>query len=281
MGNVRYAAPADKDFMTDYKLLYATHSRYEKDWNSCPHAHYFAELFYVADGEGKFCVEEETFPIMRGDLVVVNPNIVHTEYSSRKNPLEYIVLGVERLCFQMKDHRQYLLFHNRMSREENQEIEFYFRGIQREMSEEKEWYGQACQHLLEVLIIQLMRRTGERAELLPTERVSRECSRVRRFIDFNYQDEITLETLAGIAGLNKYYFSHMFAKYYGQPPMSYLNQRRLITGQELLSSTDMSVAAIASQCGFSSQSYFSQSFKKYCGMTPAEYRKKSHGEKSV
>ena len=63
--------------------------------------------------------------------------------------------------------------------------------------------------------------------------------------------------------------------------MSYLNQRRLITGQELLSSTDMSVAAIASQCGFSSQSYFSQSFKKYCGMTPAEYRKKSHGEKSV
>ena len=125
------------------------------------------------------------------------------------------------------------------------------------------------------------RKASGRERRLPTERVSRECSRVRRFIDFNYQDEITLETLAGTAGLNKYYFSHMFAKYYGQPPMSYLNQRRLITGQELLSSTDMSVAAIASQCGFSSQSYFSQSFKKYCGMTPAEYRKKSHGEKPV
>ena len=119
-----------------------------------------------------------------------------------------------------------------------------------------------------------MRRTREKAELLPTERVSRECSRARRFIDFNYQDEITLESLAAIAGLNKYYFAHAFTKYYGQSPMSYLNQKRITTSQELLVSTDMTVAAIASQCGFSSQSYFSQSFKKSCGQTPAEYRKK-------
>lgn len=274
MGNIRYAVPPDTDFMMEYRLLYATHSKYEKDWNSYPHAHYFAELFFVADGEGTFCVEEETFPIRKNDLIVVNPNIVHTEYSSREHPLEYIVLGVERLCFRLEDHRQYLVFHNRESGGDNGNISFYFRTIQEEMSKEQEKYAQVCQYLLGALIIRLMRRTREKAELLPTEWVSRECSRARRFIDFNYQDEITLESLAAIAGLNKYYFAHAFTKYYGQSPMSYLNQKRITTSQELLVSTDMTVAAIASQCGFSSQSYFSQSFKKSCGQTPAEYRKK-------
>lgn len=166
MGNIRYAVPPDTDFMMEYRLLYATHSKYEKDWNSYPHAHYFAELFFVADGEGTFCVEEETFPIRKNDLIVVNPNIVHTEYSSREHPLEYIVLGVERLCFRLEDHRQYLVFHNRESGGDNGDISFYFRTIQEEMSKEQEKYAQVCQYLLGALIIRLMRRTRENIMVL-------------------------------------------------------------------------------------------------------------------
>lgn len=273
MGNIRYEVPKDTDYLPEYQLLYAAHSRYETDWNSCPHVHYFAELFYVVDGEGTFCVENENFPIRKNDLVIVNPNIVHTEYSSQKRHLEYIVLGVEHLCFAKKDNRQYLVFHNRERGEEKKNIDFCFRTIHEEMSQEQEKYAQVCRYFLGALILLLMRRTGEKAELLPTEHVSRECSRVRRFMDYNYRNEITLDTLADIAGLNRYYFSHVFSKYYGQSPMSYLNQRRIIASQELLVSTDMTIAAIASQCGFSSQSYYAQSFKKACGQSPAQYRK--------
>lgn len=273
MGNIRYEVPPGTDFLPEYQLLYAAHSRYETDWNSCPHVHYFSELFYVVDGEGTFCVEDENFSIRRNDLVVVNPNIVHTEYSSQKHPLEYIVLGVEHLCFEKKDSSQYLVFHSPEKEEEKKDIDFYFRTIHREMSREQEKYAQVCGYLLGALIILLMRRTGEKAEFLPTEHASRECSRVRRFIDYNYKNEITLDTLAGIAGLNRYYFSHVFTKYYGQSPMNYLNRRRITASQELLASTDMTIAAIASQCGFSSQSYYAQSFKKTCGQSPAQYRK--------
>ncbi|URW89932.1 AraC family transcriptional regulator [[Ruminococcus] torques] len=60
---------------------------------------------------------------------------------------------------------------------------------------------------------------------------------------------------------------------YGIAPMNYLAQKRIFTSQELLTSTDLNQAAIAKQCGFSSSSYFSQCFRKICGMTPTAYRK--------
>lgn len=274
MGNIRYEVPEEAKFLEDYRLLYSSHSRYETDWNSCPHVHHFAELFYVADGEGTFSVEEESFPIRRNDLVIVNPNVAHTEYSSRKFPLEYIVLGVEHLHFEKKDSRQYLVFHNAENSEEKRNLDFYFRTIQAETSRQKEGYTKVCQCLLGALILILMRRTGQKAELLPTEHASRECSRARRYMDYNYKEEITLDRLAEIAGLNRYHFAHMFTRYYGQPPMNYLTQRRIAVSRELLVSTDMTVAAIASQCGFSSQSYYAQSFRRFCGESPAQYRKK-------
>lgn len=274
MGNIRYEAPEETKFLEDYKLLYSSHSRYETDWNSCPHVHHFAELFYVVNGEGTFSVEEERFPIRRNDLVIVNPNVAHTEYSSRKLPLEYIVLGVEHLHFEKIDGRQYLVFQNSGNSEEKRNLDFYFQTIQGEMSRQREGYMKVCQCLLSALILLLMRRAGQKAELLPTEYASRECSRARRYMDYNYKEEITLDRLAEVAGLNRYHFAHMFTRYYGQPPMNYLTQRRIAVSRELLVSTDMTIAAIASQCGFSSQSYYAQSFRKFCGESPAQYRKK-------
>lgn len=80
--------------------------------------------------------------------------------------------------------------------------------------------------------------------------------------------------LAGLIFVFLYnYFAHTFTEIYGIAPMNYLAQKRIFTSQELLTSTDLNQAAIAKQCGFSSSSYFSQCFRKICGMTPTAYRK--------
>lgn len=105
------------------------------------------------------------------------------------------------------------------------------------------------------------------------KKITRECSYAKRFIDSNFRENITLDTLAELTHLNKYYFAHTFTEIYGIAPMNYLAQKRIFTSQELLTSTDLNQAAIAKQCGFSSSSYFSQCFRKICGMTPTAYRK--------
>ena len=75
--------------------------------------------------------------------------------------------------------------------------------------------------------------------------------------------------------INKFYLSHTFSKYLGMSPITYLIQRRLQISKDLLTQTDYSIAEIAASTGFASQSYFSQIFKKFTGISPNQYRKQN------
>lgn len=71
---------------------------------------------------------------------------------------------------------------------------------------------------------------------------------------------------------------HAFSREYGVSPINYLISRRIQESRYLLSDTDHSLSQISHMLGFSSPSYFSQSFRKLEGMSPMEYRKRRAGE---
>ena len=65
-------------------------------------------------------------------------------------------------------------------------------------------------------------------------------------------------------------------------PINYLNRKRIEVCKDLLENSDYDISDIAHLTGFSSQSYLSQSFRKYCQMTAGTYRKlakKKQGQK--
>ena len=88
------------------------------------------------------------------------------------------------------------------------------------------------------------------------------------------QEDITLELLSEKAFMNKFYLVHAFKQYKGMSPINYLIHLRIKAAKELLETTNYSIAQISESSGFSSQSYFSQTFKKFAGISPNEYRKK-------
>ena len=79
------------------KLRNVASAKYGGDWHSIPHSHSYTELFYIIGGNGQFLIDDEQFPVRAHQLVIVNPNIIHTELSYESHPLEYIVLGIEGL----------------------------------------------------------------------------------------------------------------------------------------------------------------------------------------
>ena len=83
---------------------------------------------------------------------------------------------------------------------------------------------------------------------------------------------ISLDKLAEIAHVNKYYLSHSFKKEYGSSPIDYMLKRRITEAKALLSSTDYSLIQIAEQLGFGSPAYFSKCFRKVEGISPSGYR---------
>ncbi len=278
MGNTRYAINQQQSIRKlNSKLLYVSTSKYEGDWHSTMHSHYFAELFYVVRGEGSFMVEDKIFPVKEGDLVIINPNVEHTEKSLNASPLEYVVLGIDGLAFSFNKKDAEVPFSVFNFHDNKQRIQFYMTNMLTEIEEQKPEYELICQNLLEVLLIQIMRNANYHliaADIVMSKKINKECSRVKRYLDSNYMEHITLDKLAEFTHMNKYYLIHAFTKYSGMSPISYLNYRRIEESKNLLETTDISIAQISNGIGFSSQAYFAQAFKKEQGISPNEYRKK-------
>lgn len=95
-------------------------------------------------------------------------------------------------------------------------------------------------------------------------------------ITFNLNSDLTLETLAEQAGLNKSYLSSLFKKETGETLTNYVNARRIDHSIYLLNTTQLNIHDIASLCGINDLNYFTRLFKKIKQMTPSEYRNMVH-----
>ncbi len=260
------------DVRTSAKLLYVSTSKYGGDWLSIPHSHQCAELFYVVGGQGRFQIDDQLFPVKVDDLVVVNPLVQHTEVGLNASPLEYIVLGVEGLELSLKQEQD-ARFCVVNFRGAGDDILFCLRGMLEEIEGKQPGFESVCQDLLDVLVVRLMRRTNFSAILVPPRSGSKECAAVRRYIEAHFKENITLDILAQVAHVNKYHMAHAFTREYGVSPISYLNTRRIQESKHLLLNTDHSLSRISQILGFSSPSYFSQSFRKHEGISPLAFRK--------
>ncbi len=255
-----------------FSLRYISVARYDEDWHSVPHSHGCAEIFHVLRGNGQFLLDSKSVPIGAGDLVFVDPLVRHTEISMGDAPLEYMVLGIEgiELANSPENDGGCLILRQQ---EYSEEVRSCLQNLRRELEQKAPDFEVACGHLAELLSIRLRRSRAFSATVSePEKNASKEGALARRYMERHFKEPINLEVLARVAHINKYHLSHIFQREYGVSPISYLLSLRIRESQRLLRSTDHSVAQIAQLTGFSSPSYFSQSFHKAVGMTPAQYR---------
>lgn len=281
MGNTRHRIEDNKpSYFEHSKLLYVSTSKYEDDWQSIPHSHPFSELFYVVSGCGSFVAEGREFPVNKNDMVIINPHVEHTEKSRDTSPLEYIVLGIEGLSFSFENivSGTDALFVETAAgtvckyNVKNTYVYAYLNIMLEEISARKENYEAVCQNLLEVVLICMLRGGSLSIIQRSNTILKRECAQIKNYLDSHYSENITLDTLASMTHMNKFYMAHAFTKYTGLSPINYLLRKRIQEGKSLLESTTYSIAQISAMLGFSSQSYFSQAFKKATGTTPIQFR---------
>lgn len=259
------------------QLLYISNSKFEKDWHSTMHTHKCAELFYIISGHGEFQIEDELVPAGSGDIIIINSSIEHTESSASQSPMEYIVLGLEGGEFLLNEREDsgYCAFN---CGNNSKDIHTCLKLMLRELEICPTQFTTVVSNLLEILFIKLLRSKPVSIKLRVGKTENRECAFVKRYIDNNYMENITLEHLAEITHLNKYYMAHTFAKEYGTSPINYMIQRRIEESRYYLTHTNYSITQIAHLLGFSSASYFTQRFTKLIEISPRQYRKEHEKE---
>lgn len=276
MGNRFYKLNESDHQKINTKLLYITEAKYEDDWSSTTHTHHFTEIFYVLRGKGTFEILDRSFPIRDHDLIIVNPSVSHTEVSTKRDPLEYIVLGITGLEFHNLDNTDYSIQNFSYYKDD---LSFYLKTLLREARSKEPNYENICQNLLEIIIWHILRQSEVQLAAASSKKVTKECRFIEQYLNEHFKEDITLQTLSELTYLNKYYLVHSFKNYKGVSPINYLIQIRINEAKHLLETTNYSIAKIATQSGFSSQSYFSQIFKRMTNMTPNDYRKAAEKRK--
>lgn len=92
------------------------------------------------------------------------------------------------------------------------------------------------------------------------------------FISHNFQNDISVENIADVCGLNRSYFGKIFKRALGKSPQEFLLSYRMVKAAELLKLTKLSVGDISLAVGYDNQMHFSRAFKSVYGISPKKWR---------
>ena len=95
------------------------------------------------------------------------------------------------------------------------------------------------------------------------------------FIEQNFQNDISIEEIAEVCGINRSYLGKIFKKSVGKSPQEFLMNYRMVKATELLKLTDLSIADIGKAVSYENQLHFSRAFKTILGISPRHWRKQN------
>ncbi|MCQ4271696.1 MULTISPECIES: AraC family transcriptional regulator [Pseudomonas] len=130
----------------------------------------------------------------------------------------------------------------------------------------------ARQAALDLLLERLTRHLTWRTRMPACDpRLPRAAQRARDYLHAHLEQDLGMDQLAQIAGVDRYRLTRAFKAAYGLPPHAYLIQLRLTRARRLLARGE-TPALVAATLGFADQSHLGRWFRRAYALTPADYR---------
>lgn len=248
------------------------------------HSHTRFEITVVNEGSGEYTTENNVYPISKGDVFVFSSNETHCITKVTKGGLSITNLHFEpryligdrnedyiNLCFSHSPD-----FRNRIPSEKAELLRHNLLMIKNELTEKKEKYEIAISAYLDLILVDLLRNhkyNNTSKEISQTNIFN--LLAVYKYIDEHISEDLTLNSLAEIAGLSPNYFSHIFKTLNGIPLWDYINAKRIEKAVKLITTnpTNLTMLEIALECGFNNTVNFNKAFKKQKGITPSSIKK--------
>lgn len=128
-----------------------------------------------------------------------------------------------------------------------------------------------CDSITDIIFMQLWRNVTSRKTNLnaPDEQPA---EAVKRYIDENYMQKLTLSSIAKALFISESTVSHSFSTAYRQSVAKYLLNVRIEASKRLLIETNLPISEIALRTGFGSLTTYYRNFNSFMGMSPSSYR---------
>ncbi|MNI26685.1 HTH-type transcriptional activator Btr [compost metagenome] len=260
-------------------ILLVGHKKTDPQWVQAPGMIRQHSFWLIVKGKGTFMINGTQYPAEPGKLFFYSPGMKVERTTDPENPIEYYFLRFHYTeTYVEKEQWIY---------NEQPQAPFPLQGMYTVHNTPQLIY------LLEQLDILWKKRghiTAMRRKLIlqdfflalmldfRTQKITGDTTAAieltQDYMTSHYQEPLTLEGLAQMAGLSMSHYSRLFKKIIGYSPIDYLTHLRMDRAKELLSLSDYRLKSIASSVGYTDEFYFSRIFKKVTGQSPRDYAKK-------
>ena len=265
---------------------YAIH---DGDWNWCNVKSPFTRLYYVTNGFAQVRLPSGLYDLAPGHLYLIPSFTLHDDICNSHFEHYYIHIyedvSSENRLFEEFDfpfecdagENDCALF--KRICEMNPDLKLpqsdpftydnestLFRNIQNRVTRTL-WERMEVRGILYQLIAKFL-KDSKRKESVSDDRIRE----ILLFIRKNLGTRIMVSELAERACMSNDHFIRVFKKEVGEPPISYINQKKIEKAELLLTTTNWPVKNIAYSLGFDDNSYFNRLFKSKVRETPQQYR---------
>lgn len=262
-----------------------------KDYNMLPHWHEDFELCYVTSGRLNYYVNGQQVILNEGSCILVNSRQVHYPEIIEDEPSTFLmciinpsVFGISSKIYlkyiaPIQKSAPYFVLSNNVSWQSD-----IINSVQKIFDNKKN-------PSFELLLIAnfsfilgniYMGMNLDSSDNDPSNYAHVEDLRtMMQFIHTNYREKITLNNIAASVGICKTACNSIFKTGLNMSPIEYLISYRLIKSIELMKNENMSINDIALESGFSSSSFYAETFKKRYSVSPTSYRRESVNRSSV
>ena len=252
------------------------------------HAHEFMEVVIITSGRPLHIAGDESCEAEKGDVLVIQPGTVHGYDRTAGAGILNLIFDSDKLPVPQLDGGEFSLFGK------------FFPGRGESYISAKP-VAHLPEEILEQIVSVILRIDEETRSVRPgsmfyamglfiealsiisragSMQIKSEHSRFMlenalRYINKNFQKQITLSELARVSCMSERNFQRRFRQALGQSPMQYLMGIRLRRVQEQLLTDDTEIGVIALNCGFYDSNYLCKKFRRAFRMTPSEFRRRS------
>lgn len=257
---------------------------YQYGWEHCAPTHSFGPssrnhyLFhYVISGSGTLMANDskgitQTYEIKSGQGFLIFPKQITTYIADTEDPWEYTWLEFDGLRVKEALDLTDLSLDNPIY---NAKSKYLSESMLNEMLYIVQHPNETPFHLIGHLFLFLdyLTRSSKSTRIVQTSKMSDfYIKEAINFIEQNFQNDISIEEIAEVCGINRSYLGKIFKKSVGKSPQEFLMNYRMVKATELLKLTDLSIADIGKAVSYENQLHFSRAFKTVLGISPRHWR---------
>lgn len=246
------------------------------------HWHEAMEILFCLSGSVQVRKENERITLTHGQLIVFDSKEVHSIHS---NSSLYIFLCIhvdkKNLSVYCPDLELYHIECAPLSKEDPKHSQYMhlcdlakdltYSYLDKDLTSTMRSDGTALLMLAD--LIRYFSVYAPPGSVTSTEHSNDILREIISYTNEHYKEKISLNEVAEKTGFSREYLCRFFKKHMGITFMKYLNEVRISHAGRLLTSTDLSIAEIMSESGFTNQTMFNKLFKEIYGMTPRQAKK--------